>query len=104
MKNIQTTCLPLSLESALTVEVLGTKVGLAVGLANIAAVAGATDAENPASTSAACTVFTALVSFVATVAAFKFVVVTRVVIITPANRIRRPIVIICIYYKPTFSS
>jgi hypothetical protein len=73
-------------------------------LATVAAVAGATDAENPASTSAACTVLTALVSFEATVAAFKFVAVTRVVIVTPATRIRRPIVIICIYYKARFFS
>jgi hypothetical protein len=88
--------------------VLATKVGLKVGgaegLAILAAVAGATVAGKPALISAVCTVLTALVNFVPTVAAFKFVTVTTVVITTPATRIRRPIMIIYIQNKPTFLS
>jgi hypothetical protein len=84
--------------------VLGIKVGIALGLASILAVAGPTDAENPALISAASTVFAASVSFVATLAPLMFVTVTTVVMTTPATRIRMPMMIICLQYKAEFLS
>jgi hypothetical protein len=91
---------PPVLEFAVAVEVLGTKVGppvgIAVGMATVVAIAGATVAGKPALTSAACKVLLALASFIVTVEASRFVIAI-VVIATPAARIRRPVMVMCRY-------
>jgi hypothetical protein len=84
------------LESTVAVEKVGSPVGIVVGMASAVAVADDTVARKPALTSAACTVLLALVSFIATVEASRFVTAI-VVIATPAARIRRPEMIVYRY-------